>query len=289
VTNLVSLPTHATVRELGRGAAPASLAASPTEFFKVAIAGGVTLDGWMIKPRDFDATKKYPVLVHVYGEPAAQTVLDRWGGTEDQWYRMIADRGYIVLSVDTRGTPGPKGRDWRKVIYGSIGTIGSREEADAVRALTRTRPYLDANRVAIWGWSGGGSSTLNAMFRYPDVYSMGMAVAPVADQHLYDTIYQERYVGLVPDNPQGYVNGSPITYAAGLKGKLLIVHGSGDDNVHYQGTEKLVNRLVELGKQFDMMVYPNRTHCICEGEGTTVHVYSLLTRYLFTNLPGGGR
>ena len=118
---------------------------------------------------------------------------------------------------------------------------------------------------------------------------MGMAVAPVPDQRLYDTIYQERYVGLVPDNPQGYVTGSPITYAAGLKGKLLIVHGSGDDNVHYQGTERLVNRLVELGKQFDMMVYPNRTHCICEGEGTSVHVYSLLTRYLFTNLPAGGR
>jgi dipeptidyl-peptidase-4 len=289
VTDLVSLPAHESMRVLGRGAAPASLAASPTEFFTVAIAGGVTLDGWMIKPREFDATKKYPVLVHVYGEPAAQTVLDRWGGAEDQWYRMIADRGYIVLSVDTRGTPGPKGRDWRKVIYGSIGTIGSREEADAVRALTRTTPYLDASRVAIWGWSGGGSSTLNGMFRYPDVYSVGMAVAPVADQHLYDTIYQERYVGLVPDNPQGYVTGSPITYAAGLKGKLLIVHGSGDDNVHYQGTERLVNRLVALGKQFDMMVYPNRTHCICEGEGTTVHVYSLLTRYLFTNLPAGGR
>ena len=289
VTDLVSLPAHASLRLLGRGSAPASLAASPTEFFRIAIAGDVTLDGWMIKPRDFDATKKYPVLIHVYGEPAAQTVLDRWGGAEDQWYRMIADRGYIVLSVDTRGTPGPKGRDWRKVIYGSIGTIGSREEAEAVRALTRTMPYLDASRVAIWGWSGGGSSTLNGMFRYPDVYSMGMAVAPVPDQHLYDTIYQERYVGLLSDNPQGYVTGSPITYAAGLKGKLLIVHGSGDDNVHYQGTERLVNRLVELGKQFDMMVYPNRTHCICEGEGTTIHVYSLLTRYLFTNLPAGGR
>lgn len=289
VTDLVSLPAHASARVLGRGAAPASLAAMPTEFFTVAIADGVTLDGWMIKPRDFDATKKYPVLVHVYGEPAAQTVLDRWGGPTDQWYHMIADLGYVVLSVDTRGTPAPKGRAWRKVIYGAIGTIGSREEADAVRSLTRTRPYLDPTRVAIWGWSGGGSSTLNAMFRYPDVYAVGMAVAPVADQHLYDTIYQERYVGLVPDNPQGYVNGSPITYAAGLKGKLLLVHGSGDDNVHYQGTERLVNKLVALGKQFDLMVYPNRTHCICEGEGTTVHVYTLLTRYLLTNLPAGGR
>jgi dipeptidyl-peptidase-4 len=127
------------------------------------------------------------------------------------------------------------------------------------------------------------------MFRYPDVFSVGMAVAPVADQRLYDTIYEERYVGLPQDNPKGYESGSPITFAGGLKGKLLMVHGEGDDNVHYQGTERLVNRLVELGKPFDLMVYPNRTHCICEGAGTTLHVYSLLTRYLLTNLPAGGR
>jgi len=288
-TDLVALPGHLLVRALGRAGAPASMAASPTEFFKVTVPDGAQLDGWMIKPRDFDPAKKYPVLVHVYGEPAAQTAMDRWGGTQDQWHRMLADRGYIVMSVDTRGTPAPKGREWRKVIYGAIGPISSREEADAVRVLTRTRPYLDSSRVAIWGWSGGGSSTLNAMFRYPDVFSVGMAVAPVADQRLYDTIYEERYVGLPQDNPKGYEIGSPITFASGLTGKLLIVHGSGDDNVHYQGTERLVNRLVALGKSFDLMVYPNRTHCICEGAGTTVHVYSLLTRYLLTNLPAGGR
>ncbi|MEP6999813.1 MAG: DPP IV N-terminal domain-containing protein [bacterium] len=288
-TDLVALPAHTPVRALGRAGVVPSEPRLPTEFFHVTVADGATLDGWMIKPIDFDATKKYPVLVHVYGEPAAQTVVDRWGGTQDAWHRMLADRGYIVISVDTRGTPAPKGREWRKIIYGGIGTLSSKEEADAVRALTSARPYLDATRVAIWGWSGGGSSTLNAMFRYPDVYSVGMSVAPVADQRLYDTIYQERYVGLPQDNPKGYENGSPITYAAGLKGKLLVVHGEGDDNVHYQGTERLVNKLVELGKQFDMMVYPNRTHCICEGAGTTLHVYSLLTRYLLTNLPAGGR
>lgn len=288
-TELVALPGHSMVRALGHAGAPASMAASPTEFFHVTVPDGATLDGWMIKPRDFDPAKRYPVLVQVYGEPAGQTVLDRWGGPQDQWHRMLADRGYIVMSVDTRGTPAPKGRDWRKVIYGAIGPISSREEADAVRVLTRTRPYLDSSRVAIWGWSGGGSSTLNAMFRYPDVFSVGMAVAPVADQRLYDTIYEERYVGLPQDNPKGYEIGSPITYAAGLTGKLLVVHGSGDDNVHYQGTERLVNRLVALGKPFDLMVYPNRTHCICEGAGTTVHVYSLLSRYLLTNLPAGGR
>ncbi|MEO8622726.1 MAG: S9 family peptidase [bacterium] len=288
-TDLVALPAHMPVRALGRAGVVPSAARSATEFFHVTVPDGATLDGWMIKPINFDAARKYPVLVYVYGEPAAQTVVDRWGGSQDAWLRMIADRGYIVISVDTRGTPAPKGREWRKIIYGGIGTLSSKEEADAVRALTSARPYLDATRVAIWGWSGGGSSTLNAMFRYPDVYSVGMAVAPVADQRLYDTIYQERYVGLPQDNPKGYENGSPITYAAGLKGKLLVVHGEGDDNVHYQGTERLVNKLVELGKQFDMMVYPNRTHCICEGAGTTLHVYSLITRYLFTNLPAGGR
>ena len=255
----------------------------------MAIPNGATLDGWMITPRDFDASKKYPVLVYVYGEPAGQTVVDRWGGAQEAWHRMLAARGYIVMSVDTRGTPAPKGRAWRKVIYGSVGPLAAREEADAVRALTRTRPYLDANRVAIWGWSGGGSGTLNAMFRYPDVFSVGMSVAPVADQRLYDTIYQERYMGLPQDNPKGYEDGSPISFVQGLRGKLLVVHGQGDDNVHYQGTERLVNRLVQLGKSFDLMAYPNRSHCICEGEGTTLHVYSLLTRYLLTNLPAGAR
>jgi dipeptidyl-peptidase 4 len=286
--DLVALPPHTLTRNLGRAGTPAT-PVTAAEFFKVTIPDGATLDGWMIKPRDFDPTKKYPVLVYVYGEPAAQTVVDRWGGPQEQWHHVLADRGYVVVSVDTRGTPAPKGRDWRKVIYGAIGPLSSREESDAVRALTRTRSYLDSTRVAIWGWSGGGSSTLNGMFRYPDLYSVGMAVAPVADQRLYDTIYEERYVGLPQDNPKGYEMGSPITFAGGLKGKLIILHGEGDDNVHYQGTERLVNRLVELGKQFDMMVYPNRTHCICEGPGTTLHVYSLLTRYLLTNLPAGGR
>jgi dipeptidyl-peptidase-4 len=165
----------------------------------------------------------------------------------------------------------------------------SRQQAEAVRALARSRRYVDATRVAIWGWSGGGSSTLQAMFRYPDVYQVGMAVASVADERLYDTIYQERYMGLLPEDSAAYDRASAINQAAGLRGSLLIVHGSGDDNVHYQGDERLVNRLVALGKPFDETVYPNRSHCICEGSGTTEHVYQLLTRYLLTHLPAGGR
>lgn len=289
VTDIVALPGHRTARTLVTNATLKATITSekqaPAEFFQVTVGDGATLDGWMIRPRDFDPGKKYPILVQVYGEPASQTVLDRWGGNGMLWHRMLADLGYIVVSFDNRGTPAPKGRAWRKVIYGAIGPIASQEQADAVRAFSRTRAYADSNRVAIWGWSGGGSSTLNAMFRFPDVYKVGMAVAPVADQRLYDTIYEERYVGLPSTNAHGYDIGSPINFAQGLRGKLLVVHGSGDDNVHYQGTERLVNRLVSLGKQFDLMVYPNRSHCICEGTGTTLHVYSLLTRYLLTNLP----
>ena len=174
-------------------------------------------------------------------------------------------------------------------MYGRIGALSSREQAEAMQALARSRRYVDSTRVAIWGWSGGGSSTLQALFRYPDVYQVGMAVASVPDERLYDTIYQERYMGLLPDNAAAYDSVSAIHHAEGLRGSLLIVHGSGDDNVHYQGAERLVNRLVALNKPFDLMVYPNRTHCICEGQGTTEHVYQLLTRYLLEHLPAGGR
>ena len=293
VTDLVRLPSHEVVRTLVDNAAlravVESLAPRPTEFFKVQVGGGVTLDGWMIRPRNFDSTRTYPLLMQVYGEPAGQTVLDRWSGTSGLWHRMLADQGYVVASVDNRGTPAPRGRAWRKIVYRQIGVLSSREQADAVRALTRTRSYLDSSRVAIWGWSGGGSSTLQAMFRFPEIYAVGMAVAPVPDQRLYDTIYQERYMGVPQENGEAYRLASPITFADGLRGRLLLVHGSGDDNVHYQGSERLVNRLVSLGKQFDFMVYPNRSHCICEGRGTTLHIYSLLTRYLLEHLPAGPR
>jgi dipeptidyl-peptidase-4 len=293
VTDLVRLPSHQVVRTLVDNvrlrAAVAPLVTRPVEFFRIQVGEGVTLDGWMLRPRDFDSTRAYPLLMHVYGEPAGQTVLDRWSGSTGLWHRMLADRGYVVASVDNRGTPAPRGRAWRKVVHGAIGVLSSREQADAVRALTQSRPYLDATHVAIWGWSGGGSSTLQAMFRYPDVYQVGLAVAPVPDQRLYDTIYQERYMGLLPDHEEDYRRASPITYADGLRGRLLLVHGSGDDNVHFQGSERLVNRLIALGKPFDFMDYPNRSHCICEGSGTTLHIYSLLTRYLLEHLPAGPR
>ena len=298
--DLLTLPRHRTVRTLvsndrlrGRVRDAAS---NPVEFFRVRTEEGVELDGWMLKPADFDPAKEYPVLVHVYGEPAGQTVTDSWGGNQMLWHRFLTQQGYVVLSMDPpppppppRGTPAPRGRAWRKVVYGEIGTHASRDVAMGMKALLAQHDFLDPDRVAIWGWSGGGSQTLNCMFRYPDVFGTGMAVAPVPDQRYYDTVYQERYMGLPQENAQGYAKGSPITYAHQLEGNLLLVHGTGDDNVHYQGTEALINRLIEAGKPFDMMAYPNRTHGIYEGAGTTLHVYSLLTRYLMDHVPAGGR
>ena len=261
----------------------------PQEFLKVDIGNETVLDGWMIKPPGFDPTKKYPIVFYVYGEPAGTTVMDNWGGNNYLWYLMLAQQGYVVASIDNRGTPVPRGREWRKVVYRKIGVISSADQAAAVKAMLAKYPYLDASRVGVWGWSGGGSSTLNAMFRYPDVYKVGMSVAPVPDQALYDSIYQERYMGLPQDNPEDFKQGSPITFASGLKGDLLIVHGSGDDNVHYQGTERLINALIGANKQFQMMEYPNRTHSISEGENTTRHLYGLLTSYLTTHLAPGPR
>ena len=174
-----------------------------------------------------------------------------------------------------------------KIIYGSVGVLSSKEQAAALQEIERKFTFIDASRVAVWGWSGGGTNTLNLMFRSPDLYKVGMSVAPVADQRLYDSIYQERYMGLPKDNASGYESSSAINFAEGLKGHLLIVHSPDDDNVHMQGTELLINRLVELGKPFDFMEYPDRTHSLLEGKGTHYHLYSLLVRYLKQNLPPG--
>jgi dipeptidyl-peptidase-4 len=290
VTDVVRLPDHSTVRTLIDNHEVqdriAKLKQGPTEFFRVDIGDGVKLDGWMIKPPDFDPQKRYPVLFYVYGEPWGQTVLDRWGGLNRLWHGMLAQQGYIVMSVDNRGTPAPRGRAWRKIIYRKMGIVNSQDQANAARAIAKW-PFVDPARVGIWGWSGGGSSTLNAMFRYPDVYSVGVSVAPVPDIHYYDSIYQERYCGLPQDHPDEWKQSSPVTFAGQLKGSLLLVHGTGDDNVHYQGSEALINALVAANKPFSMMAYPNRSHGIYEGPGTTRHLYGLLTRYINEKLPAG--
>ncbi len=291
VTTVIELPSHKPLRALTDPSAVIAklppVLKTTVEFFRIDIGGGVVLDGYMLKPSHFDATKSYPVISHVYGEPAGQTVNDAWGGNGMLFHRALAEAGYIVLSVDNRGTPAPRGADWRKVVYGTVGDLSSKDQAAAIRALTAKYPFLDRARIGVWGWSGGGTNTLNAMFRFPDVYQVGVSVAPVPDQRLYDTIYQERYMGLPQDNVEGYRIGSAINFAEGLQGKLLLIHGSGDDNVHVQGTERLINRLIELGKPFDSMIYPNRSHSISEGTGTSMHVYKLIARYFLQNLPPG--
>ncbi|MBS1811552.1 MAG: S9 family peptidase [Acidobacteria bacterium] len=292
VTDVVRFPQHTVVRTMFDNKPlqerMAKLKPVGQEFFRVNIGDGVELDGWMIKPPDFDPSKKYPVLFHVYGEPWGQTVLDAWSGGQAMWHRMLAQQGYIVASVDNRGTPAPRGRAWRKSIYRQMGIRNSLDQANAARAISKW-PFVDATHIGIWGWSGGGSSTLNAMFRYPDVYKVGMSVAPVPDIRYYDSIYQERYCGLPQDHPDEFKQSSPITFANQLQGQLLIVHGTGDDNVHYQGTEALINALVAANKPFTMMAYPNRSHGIYEGPGTTRHLYELLTRFLHERLPAGPR
>ncbi len=290
---LITLPDHKVLKQLVDNKklkeAIAKIKKLPVEFFKVTIDSNVDIDGFMIKPYNFDSTKKYPVLFYVYGEPASTTVNDRWGGAQYLWHTMLAQKGYIVVSLDNRGTPSPKGREWRKSIYLKMGVLNSSDQAKAAIEIGKKFSFIDTNRYGIWGWSGGGSSTLNAMFRYPDIYKTGLAVAPVADIHLYDAIYQERYMNTPQNEPQAYINGSPVTFAENLKGNLLIVHGTGDDNVHYQGTERLINKLIENNKHYTMLSYPNRTHGIREGKGTTIHLYNELTRYLLENLEPGGK
>ena len=287
-STLVSLPDHKPIRTLKDQDKLrdklASLTFPKAEFLRLKNDDGLEFDAYMITPPNFDPSKKYPLLMHVYGEPHGQTVKDSWGGPRALWHTMLAQQGFVVGSVDTRGAYSPKGHSWRKSSHLKLGAINSNDHADATRALLKKYSFLDPERVGIWGWSGGGSSTLSAMFRHPDLYKTGIAVAPVADLSLYDTIYEERYMGLPNVNKEGYKDGSPITHAANLKGNLLIIHGTGDDNVHYQGTEKLVNELIKHNKQFTIMPYPNRDHAIHQGPGTTPHLYKLMTNYLTTHL-----
>ena len=290
VYEMVSLPDHKMVRRLEDNAALKAVYDSygfrTREYFQVDI-GEAVLDGWMIKPRDFDPTKKYPVIFHIYGEPASSTVQDSWSG--DYWNQLLAQQGYIVASIDPRGTNNPKGREWRKCIYGKVGILAMADHAKAVRLAEEMFPFMDPERIGVWGWSGGGSSTAHLMFEHPDIYSVGIAVAGVYSQRLYDSIYQERYMGLPSTNPEGYREGSPITHAAGLEGDLLLIHGTGDDNVHYQSLEMLVNELVKHGKMFSMMAYPMRTHGISERENTTMHLYQTMLKYWLEHLPADGR
>lgn len=286
---LISLPDHKHIS--GQQIKLNETAKNKPEFFKVKTIDGVEMDGWMKKPTNFDSTKKYPIVFYVYSEPAGATASDEYGaGLNPEYIGNMADDGYIYVSMDNRGTPVPKGAAWRKAIYKNIGIVNIEDQAMAAKEILK-RPYVDTSRVAVWGWSGGGSCTLNLMFQHPEIYKTGIAVAAVGWQLTYDNIYQERYMGVPTDSASRavFIKGSPVTYAKNLRGNLLYVHGTGDDNVHYKNAEMLINELVKYNRQFQLMSYPNRSHGIYEGEGTSLHLQTLYTQYLKEHCPPGPR
>jgi dipeptidyl-peptidase-4 len=287
----ITLPDHQALSG-SRPANPARAsdsAASNISFFKVVTANGVSMDGWMQKPIPFDPAKKYPVLFFVYTEPASQTVKDHYGVTHCHVYPGdLAKDGYIYISLDNRGTPAPKGAAWRKAIYRKIGQVNIADQADAAAQIIKW-PFVDTSRIAVWGWSGGGSATLNLMFQYPEIYKTGLAVAALGNMETYDNIYIERYMGNPLETKEDYRKGSAIFHASGLQGNLLYIHGEGDDNVHFDNAEMLINELVKYNKTFQFMEYPNRTHAINEGPGTTEHLNNLFKNFLNTHCPGGGK
>ncbi len=289
--SLVNLPSHSLARVLVDNKEAKqryeNLGLNPKEFFRVDI-GELELDAWIIKPRDFDPSKKYPVIFYVYGEPAGSTVQNNWQGG-DLWHQYMAQQGYLVMSIDPRGTKTPRGREWRKSIYRQIGMLAVQDYAAGVQAIIKKFPFVDPARLGIHGWSGGGQMTLNSMFLFPALYKTGIAVAFVADQKNYDTVYQERYMSTPQDNPEGYKAGSPINNAHNLQGNLLIMHGTADDNVHYQSFEMLTNVLVKHNKLFSQMSYPMRSHGIYERDNTSYHLRQTMEKFWLQNLPAGSK
>lgn len=258
-----------------------SLAIRPPEFFKLPMPDGTQLDAFRIVPADFDSTRKYPVLMYVYGGPASPTVNDAWGGTRYLWHQMMAQEGYVVVSVDNRGAAW-RGRDFRKITQLRLGLHESQDQIDAARWLGG-RPWVDASRIGIWGWSYGGYMTLMTTGRGGDVFRAGLSVAPVSDWRLYDTIYTERFMWTPQRNEEGYRASSALAHADGLTARLFLVHGTGDDNVHPQNSYQMANALEGLGKPFYMMLYPNRTHSI-SGGNTSFHLYTMFTKFIKENL-----
>ena len=261
----------------------------PLEFFQITTVDSVTMEGWIVKPDNMDPKKKYPILFYFYSEPAGQTGVNRYGAGSNRLYDgNLGKDGYVYVTFDGRGTPSPKGRVWRKAIYRNIGRINVRDMAMGAKEVFKKYNFIDTTRVAVHGWSGGGTATLNCLFQYPEIFHTGIAAAAVANQLTYDNIYQERYMGDPRESYQDYVDGSPIKYAKNLKGNLLYIHGTGDDNVHYQNAEMLANELIKHKKVFYMMSYPNRSHGIRE-DNAYPHVSLMFTDFLNKYCPPGGK
>ena len=254
---------------------------SKKEFFKFKTSDGVELNGWMLKPLNFDSNKKYPVLMSVYGGPGSQEVLDRWDYYQI-WYQHLASKGYIIVSVDNRGT-GARGADFKKITYLNLGKVETIDQIEAAKYLG-TLNYVDAGRIGIWGWSFGGYLSTLCLEKGAGVFKMAVAVAPVTNWRYYDSIYTERYNGLPKDNAEGYDDNSPINHTKKIKGKYLLCHGTADDNVHFQNSMELVTKLVDSNVQFEMQFYPNSNHGIYAGRNTRYHLFSRLTTFISDNL-----
>jgi dipeptidyl-peptidase-4 len=251
------------------------------EFFTFQTRDGIELNGWMLKPVDFDPLKKYPVLFNIYGGPGSQTVKDQWG-MASSWDQLFAQNGIIVVSVDNRGT-GARGEEFKKCTYLELGKYETLDQIDAAKYLG-SLSFVDKDRIGMWGWSFGGYMTLSCMTIGADYFKMGVAVAPVTNWKYYDNIYTERFMQTPKENPEGYESNSPINHAAELKGKLLIIHGMADDNVHTQNSYDFITALVAANKQFEMQLYPNSNHGIYAGKNTTFHLYARMTEFILKNL-----
>jgi dipeptidyl-peptidase 4 len=251
------------------------------EFFKLTTSENITLNAWMIKPVNFDANKRYPVLMFVYGGPGAQTVQDSWDSKNYLWYQFLAQKGYIIVSVDNRGT-GARGEAFKKCTYKELGKLEVIDQIESAKFL-KNLPFVDGNRIGIWGWSYGGFMSSNCIMQGADVFSTAIAVAPVTTWRYYDSIYTERYMQTPQENPDGYDKNSPMYHVNKLKGKYLLIHGMADDNVHFQHAVDLTKALIDANKQFDLMMYPNKNHGIYGGN-TRIHLYQKMTDYILENL-----
>jgi dipeptidyl-peptidase-4 len=250
------------------------------EFIKIPVSADLELNAYIVKPPDFDSTRKYPLFISVYGGPESQDVIDSWDN-ELAWQQLLAQQGIIVACIDNRGTDG-RGEDFRKSTYMQLGKLETEDQINAARYLGG-KSWIDENRIGIWGWSYGGYMTLLCLTRGADVFKLGIAVAPVTNWRYYDTIYTERFMRKPQDNPGGYDNNSPINYAGELKGKLLLIHGTADDNVHVQNSMEMTERLVQENKQFQQFLYPDKNHGIY-GENTRVHLFTMITEFIHENL-----
>lgn len=258
-----------------------SLGLRAPEFVTIPAADGTPLNAWIIRPPDYDPHQRYPVLLYVYGGPGSQTVMDTWGGQRYLWHQMLATQGYIVASVDNRGT-GARGRAFKKMTYLRLGQLESADQIAAARWFAH-QAWVDPDRVGIWGWSYGGYMSSLSLFTSGGAFSAGIAVAPVTDWRYYDTIYTERFMRTPQENPEGYDMGAPLAHVGELSGRFLLVHGTGDDNVNFQNSIMLIQALENANKQFDMRIYPNKTHSIA-GRATRINLYQLLTDWVKGNL-----